>query len=150
MTRILASLPGRTPVLMLQTGIAPISPLHAYVDIRWTGTYSTLLAVRAIYDERDKAAAESRSIARHMVKVEEDVRRYVLESFAPTAPEIVFVEISQPLAWFESYAKPVSLVDFFSEQPAFSAEWKKYEKIDQMRVLEKFDVAVYRRRKDVR
>jgi hypothetical protein len=148
MTRIMVSLPRRTPVLMLQTGIAPISPLHAYADVRWTGAYSTLLVLRAIYNERDRAAAQSRPVEPNMVKVEQDVRHYVLESFAPTPPEIVFVETSQPLAWFEDYPKAVSLIDFFSEQPAFATEWRNYEKIDQIRVLKKFDVAVYRRRKD--
>ena len=148
MTRLMTGLPPSTPILMLVTGIAPISPLHAYADIRWTGEFSTLLVLRAIYDERDKAAAESRPISPRMVKVERDVRRYVLESFLGVAPEIVFVDTSRTLTWFRSYPKPVSLIDFFSEQPAFAAEWTKYEKIGEIRSLNNCDVAVYRRRKD--
>lgn len=150
MTRFLQGLPPGTPILMLEPGIGPISPLHAYADIRWTGEFSTLLVLRPIYNERDKAAAEQRPIAPRMAQVERDVRRYVLESFFGTPPEIVFVDISGmgQLSWFYDYPKPVSLIDFFLEQPAFAAEWKKYEKIGEMRSLNTFDVAVYRRRKD--
>jgi hypothetical protein len=148
LTRIMTGLPGGTPVLMLLTNIVPMSPLHAYADIRWTGQFSTLVILRAIYSERDHARAEGREMSPRVAKAERDLRRYVLNSFLGVPPEIVFVEMAKPLRWFEDYPRPVSLLEFLTEQPEFAAEWAKYEKVGEVRSLFDIPVAVFRRRED--
>jgi hypothetical protein len=148
MTRILNSLPSGTPVLMLLTNIVPISPLHAYADVRWTGQFSTLVIVRAIYSERDRALAEGREMNPTIAKADRDIRRYVLNSLRGVPPEIVFVDITKPLRWFETYPRPVSILDYLSEQPEFAAEWAKYKRVGEIHSLFDIDIAIYSRRKD--
>lgn len=149
MTRFLDGLPPGTPVLMLLTNITPISPLHAYAHIRWTGEYSTLVIIRAIYAERDRARAEGREISPTIGKADRDIRRHVLNSLRGVSPEVVFVDISKTLRWFENYPRPVVLLDYLSEQPEFASEWAKYERVGEIRSIFDIDVAIYRRRKEL-
>jgi hypothetical protein len=49
-TRRLRALPADTYVLALSTGVPPISPLHAYAEVRCSGRFAALSELRAALD----------------------------------------------------------------------------------------------------
>lgn len=140
--------PPGTPILWLGTNLPPWSPMYAYTNVRPTGRYATLLALRKVVDELDEARAKGRPVEPAIADIEQKLRRYVLLSLeSEPKPEFVVVDVSKTVRWFETYGKPFSLVSFFSEQPAFAREWTHYRKVADMPSMG-FKVDIYRRNKD--
>jgi hypothetical protein len=130
MTRLLRSLPPRTPILALETGVSAVSPIVSYADVRWTGEHGSLVELRAIVSDRDAAAETGRPRDPVLVRLEADVRARMLASFAPLVPEVVLVDTAPAprLRWFESYTKPFTILGFYEEDPAFVAMFSAYER----------------------
>jgi hypothetical protein len=149
LTRYLRSLPAATPVLFIGMSQPPFSPMQAYADVRPTNTFSTLVPLRTVVADRDRALSTGQPRNPEIVKVEQMIRRYVAGAFAPRLPDVVIVDATVPARWFEAYGKPFSLINFLSEDPAFAREWAKYERVGEMKSMN-FQVEAYRRRKDAK
>lgn len=147
LTRFLRTLPAATPVLFIGMSQPPFSPMQAYADVRPTNTFSTLVPLRAVVADRDRAQSTGEPRSPSIEKIEQMIRRYVVGAFAPRLPDVVIVDATLPARWFEAYDKPFSLITFLSEDPAFAREWAKYEKVGEMKSMN-FRVDAYRRRKD--
>jgi hypothetical protein len=144
--RALRQLPARTPVLILSTGVPPQSPNHAYADIRWTGAFGALTEMAAIVKDRDAARKEGRPRVPALVAVEQDLRRRVLLSLAAPHPEMIFIDVSPTLRWFEHYDRPIGILSFLREDPRFTAAWSDYEFQTEMPTLFGTTVKAYKRR----
>lgn len=144
--RVLRQLPVRTPVLILSTGVPPQSPIHAYADIRWTGAFGALTELAAIVKDRDAAAKEGRPRASALVAAERDLRRRALLSLTEPRPEMVFIDVSPTLRWFEGYDRPVGILAFLLEDSRFAAAWSDYEIGTEMPTLFGIPVRSYKRR----
>jgi len=147
-SRILTRLPARTPVMALSTGVAPLSPLHAYADIRWTGAFGALIELMAIVQDREAAAREGRPRKPELADAERDVRRRVLLSLTEPRPAMVFVNVSQTPRWFEHYGRPFSILAFLLEDTRFAAEWSNYEPVAETQSLFGVKILSYRLRKN--
>ena len=127
----------------------PFSPMQAYADVRPTNTFSTLVPLRTVVADRDRAQATGAPRDSGIVKVEQMVRRYVAGAFTPRRPDVVIVDSTVPARWFEAYDKPFSLINFLSEDPVFAREWANYERVGEMKSMN-FKVEAYRRRQDAK
>ena len=125
----------------------PFSPLQAYADVRPTNTFSTLVPLRAVVSDLDRARESGKPRDPEIAAVERRMRGYVLGAFGPRRPEVVVVDVSMPARWFERYGKPFSLISFLSEDPGFAREWTNYERVGEMPSMN-FKVETYKRRKD--
>lgn len=140
---VLHALPPNTPIFSLQTGVPPIAPSLAYTDLRWTGAMGQLVELPAIVRERD----EHRDPPPRLVAIEQDMRARVLLSLTDPQPDVVLVDVTVPLRWLESYGKPFALVDFLQEDPAFTQQWRRYERVTTVQdPVFGLQVEVYRRR----
>lgn len=145
-SRALTRLPAQTPILALSTGVAPLSPLHAYADIRWTGAFGALIELMAIVKDREAAARNGRPRNPELADAERDVRRRVLLSLAEPRPEMVFVNVSPTPRWFETYGRPFSILAFLMEDARFAAEWSNYEPVAETQSLFGVKILSYRLR----
>jgi hypothetical protein len=144
-TRALQSLPRGTYVLAFQTGVRPISPLHAYADIRWSGEFNENHEIAAVVYERDAALAAGRPIAPFFVALEQHIRRAVLRSLTVHPPELVLIDVSRPLRWFESHDQSFDLLSWFKQDPDFVSAWSDYEYVETVQSLGSRVVEVWRR-----
>ena len=149
LARYLRTLPPATPVLFIGMSQPPFSPMQADADVRPTNTFSTLVPLRTVVADRDRAQATGAPRDSGIVKVEQMVRRYVVGAFTPRRPDVVIVDSTVPARWFEAYDKPFSLINFLSEDPAFAREWANYERVGEMKSMN-FKVEAYRRRQDAK
>ena len=147
-SRVLTRLPAGTPILALSTGVAPLSPLHAYADIRWTGAFGALIELTAIVKDREAAARTGRPRNPALAEAERDVRRRVLLSLGEPRPELVFVNVSSTPRWFESYGRPFSILSFLMEDARFAAAWSNYEPVAEARSLFGVKILSYRLRRN--
>jgi len=147
LARYLRGLPSGTPVLFIGMSQPPFSPLQAYADVRPTNTFSTLVPLRAVVSDLDRARESGKPRDPEIAAVERRMRGYVLGAFGPRRPEVVVVDVSMPARWFERYGKPFSLISFLSEDPGFAREWTNYERVGEMPSMN-FKVETYKRRKD--
>jgi hypothetical protein len=144
-TRTLQSLPRGTYVLAFETSVRPISPLHAYADIRWSGEFNENHEIAAIVHEHDAAIAAGRPISPFFVALEQRVRLAALRSLMSRPPELVLVDVTQPLRWFEGYQKSFDLLSWFKQDPAFASAWSAYEYVETVPSLSSRLVEVWRR-----
>ena len=70
----------------------------------------------------------------------------VLLSLTDPAPDLVFVDESQPLRWFETYPERMRILDFLMEDPHFAKEWQRYEKVRSFTSYKRFTIVAYRLR----
>lgn len=145
-TRIFRSLPSASYVLSLQTGVPPISPLHAYADVRWSGEFGSLQEISAIVLEAAKDVAAGRERDPYFVALERHVREAVVRSLTLRPPRIVLVDVTVPLRWFEHFNQPFSLLPWLNKDPAFVAAWANYEYVETVPSFEGVTVEVWRQR----
>jgi hypothetical protein len=136
----------RAKVLALQTGVPPFSLVHAYADFRWTGVFACLIEMRAIADDRMHAARQGRPRHPLLVRAEARLRKLALLSLTDPAPDVVFVDVSQPLRWFETFPEQMRILDFLIEDPQFAKAWGRYEKFASFTSYKRFPMVVYRLR----
>jgi hypothetical protein len=145
-TRIFRSLPPATYVLSLQNGVAPISPLHAYADIRWSGEFGANIEISAIVIDGLKALANGRPRDPYFIALEQHVRAAVVRSLTLRPPRIVLVDVSGSLSLFERFDQPFNLFAWYTRDPAFNAAWANYEYVETVRSFDRVTVEVWRRR----
>lgn len=131
-------------VLALQTGVMPFSPVHAYADFHWAGTFGCLTELRAVVDHQDRVAAGGAPDP-DMLAVEADMRRNVLLALTSPPPDVVYVDVSPHLRWFESYGRPAHVLEFLARDPRFVAVWRGYEKVGAMRTYWSAHLEIYER-----
>lgn len=145
-TKSLRSLPAGTYVLSLQLGVPPISPLFAYADVRWSGEFSTLNEISTVVLERAKDRAQGRPEDPYYVALDQHIRHSVLRSLTVHTPQIVLVDVSPQMRWFERYDKPFKLLPWLAEDRAFAAAWSNYEYVETVKSFAGVTVAIWRRR----
>jgi hypothetical protein len=133
-------------VLALQTGVPPFSLVHAYTNFHWTGAFACLVEMRAIVDDRHQAARQGVPRDPALVRAEARLRKLALLSLTDPAPDWVFVDVSQPLRWFETFPEPMRILDFLMEDPAFAEAWGHYEQLTSFTSYKRFPMVVYRLR----
>lgn len=146
LTRALMDAGPRAKVLALQTGVPPFSLVHAYANFHWTGAFACLVEMRAIADDRMQAAREGVPQDPVLVRAEARLRKLALLSLTDPAPDLVFVDVSQPLRWFETFPEPMRILDFLMEDPLFAEAWGRYEKLTSFTSYKRFPMVVYRLR----
>lgn len=140
-TKALQQLPPRTPILMLSTRVTPITPIHAYADIRWTGRFPNLLSVLAVVD----AWEHSPEAKNPLLDEKKFCRHCVNESFMNPAPQIVFVDVSKVMGFFLTFRHP-DIVAFLSEGPEFQKIWSGYEKVSHITTVYGQELDVYEKK----
>jgi hypothetical protein len=145
-TRIFHALPPASYVLSFQTGVPPMSPLHAYADVRWSGEFNTNYEISGIVLDADRAVAEGGERDPFFVSVERELRRSVLKSLTVRPPEVVLVDVTKPLRWFEHYDKPFGLLAWLAQDPAFATAWSNYEHVETVESFLNVSVEIWRRR----
>jgi hypothetical protein len=140
LTRYLQALPDKTAVLMLSTRVTPITPIHAYADIRWTGIFTNLLGVLPIADPHPTQGTTvlDRKIIFQIVK----------ESFDKPSPQVVFVDVSKVMDSFLGFRHP-DIIAFLLEDPDFRRIWSAYKKSDHIETIFGQEVDIYYRRTDL-
>jgi hypothetical protein len=146
LTKALIDAGPSSRVLALQTGVPPFSLVHAYADFHWTGAFGSLIEMRAIVDDRIQAAKRAVPRDPGLVHAEARLRKLVLLSLTDPAPDLVFVDESQPLRWFETYPERMRILDFLMEDPHFAKEWQRYEKVRSFTSYKRFTIVAYRLR----
>lgn len=140
-TKILQALPPRSPILMLSSRVTPITPIHAYADVRWTGTFLNLLSVLPI----SHALAHAHQNNLQLTEQANFLRQGVIESFKDPAPEFVFVDVSKVFTSFVGYDHP-DIIAFMSESPDFQKLWLEYQKIGHINSIYGQEIDVYRKK----
>ena len=146
LTQALRDAGPRSKVLALQTGVPPFSLVHAYANFHWTGAFGCLIEMRAIVDDRSQAARAGVPRDPALVHAEARLRELALLSLTDPAPDLVFVDVSQPLRWFETFPERMRILDFLIEDPQFAEAWGRYEKFTSFTSYKRFPMVVYRLR----
>jgi hypothetical protein len=123
--------------------VPPFSLVHAYANFHWTGAFACLIEMRAIVDDRRQAARQGVPRDPALVRAEARLRKLALLSLTDPAPDLVFVDVSQPLRWFETFPKQMRILDFLVEDPAFAEAWGHYEQLTSLTSYKRFPMVVY-------
>jgi hypothetical protein len=145
-TQVFRSLPAKSYVLALETGVPPVSPMHAYADVQWSGEFGSNDEIASIMADRLQAHAEGRQRDPYFVSLEQHVREAVARSLMLRRPRVVILDVSVPPRWFEHYDQTFSLLPWFRQDPAFAAAWADYEYVETVKSFENTTVQIWRLR----
>lgn len=140
-TKLLQTIPRRTPILMLSSRVTPISPIHAYADIRWTGTFLNLLSALPI--SHALAHADEKNLP--LIEAAKFLRQGVTESFKDPSPQFVFVDVSKVFTSFAGYDHP-NIIEFLSGSADFQRLWVGYQKVGHLDTIYGQELDVYKKK----
>jgi hypothetical protein len=140
-TKTLQQLPPHTPIFMLSTRVTPITPIHAYSDIRWTGRFPNLLSILAVVDAREHSPETKNAL----LDEKQFCRHCVNESFMNPTPQVVFVDVSKVMSFFLTFRHP-DIIAFLSEGPEFRKIWSGYEKVSHITTIYGQELDVYQKK----
>lgn len=141
-TKVLQGLPPRTPILMLSSRVTPITPIHAYADIRWTGTFLNLLSLLPV------THALAHTDGHDLPLIEEEAKSFrqtVTDSFKNPSPEFVFVDVSKVFSSFVGYDHP-DILAFMSGSADFQKLWLEYQKVGHINSIYGQELDVYQKK----
>ena len=92
----------------------------------------------------DEAEATGRPRKAELIAAEADLRRRLLLSLSLPQPEMVYLDVSLRLRWFEQRERPFRLLPYLLEDPAFADAWLAYEAQPELTSIYNIELRPYR------
>ncbi len=144
-TRLMAALPPGARVVSLGSAVPPIAQLASLTHAGPGASFSELGAVFAIIEDANHAQTAGRVRNPVLVAIEADYRSRVLAALVNAGTALVFIDMTQPARWFETYPACFSLAGWLSADPRFGPALHSYTYMGTIQSRGHFTLQVWRR-----